>query len=209
MQCIGADFFQLSFSSCRPSKLEQQQSDRRHILLLFRSFCVYLGFVELCKPFLLLLKVRRSDYCSFPNVIVFRIDSYLSFYCLKPFAFHKGCFVTATRDRTGVVSSRRDIVNSIWSCVVAIDKYYEMSFVYYQTCGWKYSPCENLKIFIEVLQPFWDTCEFSCVWLRNTWSRNFTKVTGNAEVLSQGFQFLLKLKHLNIAWSGLWSQNHC
>ena len=43
----GTDSLQLSFSACRPCKLKRQQSDRRHILPLFRSSSVYSGFEEL------------------------------------------------------------------------------------------------------------------------------------------------------------------
>lgn len=41
IRCLGAGYFQLSFCAFQPFKLKQRQSDRRHILLLFRLLIAF------------------------------------------------------------------------------------------------------------------------------------------------------------------------
>jgi len=140
--------------------------------------------------------------CSFPNVVVFRIECYLSFYLLKPVVFHKGYFVTVPHaTRSGFFAFRRDFKNSIWSCVVAIGKYYEMSFVFFHTLGWIYSPCGNLKLSIDVLEPIWYISANFLVFGSEIRESELCEsdLECRVKVWSQGFQSILpKLKHLNM-----------
>lgn len=87
--------FLATFVLCLPAPQAQTTADRSAPYFTFVSLFERLfGFWRVVLAVHLLLKDRRSHYCSFPKFAVFRIEPYLSLYLWMLITFNKGYFET-------------------------------------------------------------------------------------------------------------------